>query len=331
MKQTFHYASSIDGLSPLYADAVFTADGKRKPLVAVLHGFHCTRGHVAPDCDALAARGFFCVAPDMRGHADSAGKHDCGGLQICDIVDALAEAVRRWPGEIDTANVNAVGYSGGGGNVMSLFTKFPTLLKAGAAFFGISDYALWHRTMGRPDCNATMEKALGGTPDHVPERYAARGSPVAVQNNPRTRLHVFWDAEETACPPVLNEQFVSAARSLGYTNVTPHVSKPGDPARWIHGYRSEVSDLYAADDVFAPDFHAAGPPYVLPTSGELVVCGYVVTDRFAIWLGDGLEGTARVHYSLSGGMVSVRELERSGRAELRVLHGPTIVGWRMGA
>jgi len=330
MKQTYHYASSIDGLAPLYADAVFRADGEAKPLVAVLHGFHCTRGHVGPDCEALAGRGFFCVAPDMRGHADSAGKHDCGGLQICDIADALAEAVRRWPGEIDAANVDAVGYSGGGGNVMSLFAKFPTLLNAGAAFFGISDYAAWHRSMGRPDCNATMEKALGGTPDDVPERYAARASLPAVQNNPRTRLHLFWDAEETACPPMLDEQFVCAARALGYTNVTPHLSKPGDPARWIHGYRSEVRDLYAADDIFAPDFASAGPPYVLPTTGELVVCGYIVTDRFAIWLGDGLEGTARVHYSLSGGMVSVRELERTGRAEMRVMHGPTIIGWKGG-
>ena len=170
MKETFQYASSIDGLSPLNADAIFNPDGSPKPLVAVMHGFHCTRGHVAVDCDALAARGFFCVAPDMRGHADSAGKHDCGGLQICDIVDAVAEAARRWPGEINCQNVNAVGYSGGGGNVMSLFTKFPELLNTGAAFFGISDYALWHRTSGRPDCNLTMEKALGGTPDNVPER-----------------------------------------------------------------------------------------------------------------------------------------------------------------
>jgi len=294
----------------------------------VMHGFHCTRGHVAVDCDALAARGFFCVAPDMRGHADSAGKHDCGGLQICDIVDALGAAARRWPGEIDRHNVNAVGYSGGGGNVMSLFTKFPDLLNAGAAFFGISDYALWHRTNGRPDCNATMEKALGGTPEQVPERYAARGSLAAVQNNPHTRLHVFWDAEENACPPVLDEKLVEAARSLGYDNVFPHVSKPGDPWRWIHAYRSERPELGHGDDVFSPDFLHARPPLRFGTTGELVVCGYVVTARFAIWLGDGLAGSARVTYHMSGGMVSVRVLEKSsGAGEVRVIDGPTLLGW----
>jgi len=326
-KQTFSYSSSIDGLAPLHADAVFHDDGRLKPLVAVMHGFHCTRGHVAADCAALAERGLFCVAPDMRGHADSAGCHDCGGLQICDIVDALSEAARLWPGEIDLRNINAVGYSGGGGNVMSLFTKFPDLLNTGAAFFGISDYALWHRTKGRADCNLTMEKALGGTPDEVPHRYAARGSLAAVGNNPHTRLHVFWDAEEKDCPPVLNERFVNRSRELGFSNVIPHVSKPGDAARWRHGYRTEIPELYAGDDVFSPDMQTARPRPPWPERGDLTVCGYVVTKRFAIWLGNGLAGWARICYDCRGGKTNVTVLEACGAGELRVLEGPTILRW----
>lgn len=324
-KSTLTYASRIDGLGPLHADVVFRADGRPKPLTAVLHGFHCTRGHVAADCEALARLGLFCVAPDMRGHGDSAGTHDCGALQICDLVDALREAAAAFPAECDRARINAVGYSGGGGNVYALVTKFPELLQAGASFFGISDYALWHETRGRPDCNATMERAIGGTPAEVPARYAARSALRAVGNNPHTRLHVFWDEAETACPPVLNERFLEAAQRLGYGNGVAHCSRAGDAARWHHGYRRNVADLYAGDALFTPDFLAPPQPWRLPLRGELDVCGYVVTARFAVWIGDGTAGHVRIRYDASGHAPSVEILEGEAPAALRVLPGPTLL------
>lgn len=325
---TMSYASRLDGLAPLYADAIFVPDGRPKPLVAVLHGFHCTRQHVTADCMALAERGLFCVAPDMRGHGDSAGRHDCGGLQICDIVDALCEAALAFPSEIDRRNVNAVGYSGGGGNVLSLCTKFPELLHGGASFFGMSDYALWHQTRGREDCNKTMEAALGGSPEEVPERYAARSSLRAVQNNPHTRLRLFWDTEEKDCPPILNERFLEEAQRLGYTNVHAEISRPGDPYRWHHGYRTTFPELAAGDPIFSADFLQPPMPYVLPEQGELMVCGYVVTTRFAVWLGtDGLSGWARVRYDLGDSEPGVDVLEASSDAALRVISGPTLLDW----
>lgn len=315
---TIRYASSIDGLAPLLADVIFCNDGAAKPLTAVLHGFHCTRGHVTADCIALARRGLFCVTPDMRGHGDSAGSHDCGGLQIYDIVDALAEAARQFPRDCDAGHVNAVGYSGGGGNVLSLATKFPQLLQAGASFFGISDYDLWYRTQGRVDCNRTMERALGGKPEDVPGRYAARSSLRAIGNNPHTRLHLFWDAEETACPPVLNQWLAESAARLGHTNIITHASGPGDAARWIHGYRTGVPQLEAADEIFAPDFLASRGPWPMPVRGTLDVAGYVVTSRFSAWLGDGLSGLARIHYDLSGPSPRVSLLHGADPARLRI-------------
>jgi pimeloyl-ACP methyl ester carboxylesterase len=329
-KTTIAYASRIDGLGPLHADVVFRADGRPKPLTAVIHGFHCTRGHVEADCAALAALGLFCVAPNMRGHGESAGLHDCGALQIADLVDALREAAAVFPAECDRTRINAVGYSGGGGNVFSLFTKFPELLQAGATFFGISDYALWHETRGRPDCNATMERAIGGTPAEVPARYAARSALRAVGNNPHTRLHVFWDEAETACPPVLNERFIEAAQRLGHRNVVAHRSRAGDAARWHHGYRRSVADLYAADAIFTPDFLAPPRPWRLPRRGELDVCGYVVTSRFAVWIGDGMAGHVRIGYDASGDTPRVEILDGAPPAPLRVLPGPTVLDGLLG-
>jgi pimeloyl-ACP methyl ester carboxylesterase len=325
---TFDYASHADRLSPLLADAVFIPDGLPKPMVAVLHGFQSRRQDVLPDCRALAARGLFCVTPDMRGHGDSAGEHDCGALQICDIVDALGAAAARWPQEADTANVNAVGYSGGGGNVLSLATKFPDLLDAGSSFFGVSDYAMWYRDRIRPGRNDALAQILGGTPDQVPERYAARSSLAAVTNNPHTALRLFWDADETACPPVLNESFLAAAAAAGQTNVSRQWSRPGDAARWQHGYRPDHPQLAAADAIFAPDFLRMRPPRPLPAEGELTVCGYVVTRRFAVWLGDGSSGACRIRYRCANGTVAVTPLETPLACELRVEQDPVLLSWR---
>jgi hypothetical protein len=261
----------------------------------------------------------------MRGHNESAGEHDCGGLQVCDIVDALAEAAQRWPGEVDPANVNAVGYSGGGGNVLSLATKFPDLLNVGASFFGISDYEQWHRSMGRPDCNRTMEKALGGTPDEVPERYAARSAVRAVSNNPRTRLHLFWDTEETACPPELNLAFIEASVAAGQDNVSAHVSGPDDPFRWTHGYRRDIPDLRHGDDLFVPEIAAGVRGVGLADAGELTVCGYVVTRRFAVWIGDGKAHCIRIRYRAGDAGEEVEPLDPVPPCGLRVEQGATLV------
>ena len=324
---TVIYHSSIDGTGPLYSDLIYRPDGKPKPLTAVLHGFHCTRGHVTSDCIALARRGLFCVAPDMRGHGTSAGEHDCGAHQICDIVDALGHAVFRCRHEIDRKRVNAVGYSGGGGNVLSLATKFPELLSAGASFFGISDYEIWYRTLGRPDCNQTMERALGGTPEQVPERYAARSSLHAAGNIRCASLQLFWDTEETACPPLLNKWFVDAAQRAGGDNVHACISKPGDKSRWHHGYRTDHAELADADEMFAPAFLATARTQGLPDQGTLDVCGYVVTSRFAVWLGDGKAGQARVRYDSRGSAPVVECIDGTTRDNLRVLPGPTILHW----
>ena len=325
--RTITYQSSIDGLGPLFADCIYRPDGRPKPLTAVLHGFHCTRGHVTPDGIALARRGLFCVVPDMRGHGDSAGEHDCGALQICDIVDAMGEGAAAFPGEVDRYHVNAVGYSGGGANVLSLATKFPELLSAGASFFGVSDYDIWYRTKGRTDCNRTMDRAIGGSPEQFPDRYAARSSLRAVANNPHADLRLFWDSEETSCPPLLNEWFVDAAQRLGRQNVHACVSRPGDESRWHHGYRTDHPQLAAADAIFAPAFLAPPRPWGVPARGVLDVCGYVVTTRFAVWLGDGKSGYARIRYDLTGPAPVVECVDGAARPSLRVLPGPTCLRW----
>jgi len=317
--QLLEYTSSVDGVGPLKADATFVADGRRKPLLVIMHGYSQGRSAVSADAMSLARRGVFALAPDMRGRGDSAGDWDSGGLDVHDILDAVLAAVRRWPREIDAANLNIVGYSGGGGNAIACMARFPDLFRNYVSFFGISDYAAWFRSGGRPDCNKLMQAALGGGPDDVPDAYLARNMIPAAANCRAGALWFFWDEDEKQCPPGPVEAFVRAYRSAGLRRAAVHVSRRGDTHRWIHGSRTDHPGLAAADDVYMPSVQARGQrPPRMPSRGRLVVPGYVVTRWFQVWVEDGRRGQVTVAYSVRNGKASVRVVANPGGYRVRV-------------
>jgi hypothetical protein len=137
---------------------------------------------------------------------------------------------------------------------------------------------------------------------------------------------LFWDAQEKDCPPVLHERFLEASRQAGGTNVTAHVSQTTDAHRWLHGYRNQVRDLHAADDLFLPDVFTRRPPAKLSARGELEVAGYVVTNEMEVWLGDGLSGHERVRYSLDADQPKASVIGES-KSALRVAANPSILRW----
>ncbi len=229
--ETFQYVSTVDRTGPLIADAFYQPDGKRKPVLAVMHGFSGDRTAVTADAKQLAARGVFAVAPDMRGRGKSAGKFDSGGLDTHDIVDAIREVIRKYPAEVDPTRISVVGYSGGGGNAVFCGVRFPDMFQCCISFFGVVDYGGWHRSKGRPDCNMKMEAALGGPPDQLPHIYAARNAIPAATNARGTRFHFFWDEEEVMCPADMIEAFVEARRLAGLRNTHTHISRKLDAVR----------------------------------------------------------------------------------------------------
>jgi pimeloyl-ACP methyl ester carboxylesterase len=316
------YRSSVDDTSPLHADVAFQPGTGRKPVLLVMHGYTGTRKHVTADLKQLAPKGLFVVAPDMRGCGDSAGKWDSGGLDVHDILDAARAALERWPEETDSARVSVLGYSGGGGNAMSCAVRFPDFFSACVSFFGISDYAEWHRSRSRADMMRRLEGALGGSPEVVPDQYTARNANAAAGNVLVGRMHLFWDVEERNCPPKMVEEFVRNHHLAGGRRVEAHISRPGDPARWRHGYRSGIDDLAKADDVFLPSVTRVVEGGVeLPKKGRLVVPGYLVTRRFSVWVEDGTRGAVTVEYDQSGNAVRVDVVENRGDWKVRIGRG----------
>jgi len=305
-KQEFEFSSSVDGVGPLYGDASFLPSGGRRPVIVVMHGYGDDRLYVAADVERLAGKGLFAVSIDMRGRGKSAGQRDSAAVEIADIVDGVRRAVELFPDHADATNLNILGYSGGGGNALSAVTKFPGLFRMAISFFGISDYAMWYRSEALPDCNATMLKDIGGTPDEVPDAWQARNSLWAAGNAAWTEVHLFWDEEETGCPPELNTSFAKACEGLSPGKCVVHESKKGDPARWHHGYTTDWPELIEAEELFVPQMLAGSvPQFELPPCGHLAVAGFVVTSHFLVWVGDGRSGVAEIEYALSEGECAV--------------------------
>ncbi|WP_020468528.1 alpha/beta hydrolase family protein [Zavarzinella formosa] len=297
-KELLTYASSIDDTKPLLADVEYIPDGKKKPLLVVMHGYRGSRKAVALDVKELAPRGVFAIAPDMRGCGDSGGKWDSGGLDVHDILDAVLAAMKKYPQEIDVKNLNIVGYSGGGGNAIACMVRFPDLFRNYISFFGISDYGGWHASKGRVDCNEWMEKALGGPPAKLPELYESRNAIPAAANVGPGKLHFVWDEKETMCPANMIEEFIINCKNAGKKEIVTNVSKATDQVRWVHNYRTGNRDLTKADELFLPDVlsRPAETPLRLPAKGKLFVPGYVVTRNFQVWVEDGTRGSVTVEY-----------------------------------
>jgi pimeloyl-ACP methyl ester carboxylesterase len=296
------YSSTADGTGPLYATAVFVPDGIRKPVLAVLHGFgdvtndtSYSANALMPDLQPYAQLGLFCIAPDMRGHGKSAGKHDASGLDVHDILDGIQAAIAQHPTEADARNINFVGGSGGGGNCFAAFVRFPDTFHVMAEFYGISDYGEWARLTPH---RVQMALALGGTPKEKPLDYAARNFIQAAGNNRKTRLHMYWDESETVCPAVLDDRFLEAYLFAGGTNAVAHISRDGDPVRFWHGPLSPR--LYGGHaDQLVPEMKTPVSDLSLPRRGTLTVCGYLVCRQFKVYVEDGTRGVVKIAYDVS--------------------------------
>ncbi|MEI6422900.1 MAG: alpha/beta hydrolase, partial [Lentisphaerota bacterium] len=311
------YASTVDGTKPLYANVCYIKDEKPKPLIAVIHGLAGDRTNVNKDIRDFASQGLFAIAPDMRGRGRSAGKWDCGGLDVHDIVDAIFAAIAKFPSEIDTENINIVGYSGGGGNCFSIFVRFPDLFHVVAPFFGIADYGMWYKLRGET-YGSCMDKAIGGAPAQFPQHYAARNSCLAAGNNHVSKLHVFWDEAESACPTIMNENFLKAYHSAGLSNATSHISRVTDSVRWIHGHRADKPMLEKADDLIVNEIRAPVPDLTLPRKGTLTVCSYLVSRQFQVFIEDGQRGVVKIEYDLTGKEPEITVKENPDNLQVKV-------------
>lgn len=328
--QIYAYTSSIsqDGNGPLNVVCELNYDDAQTnaPMAVMMHGYSQDMTAFRANAQRLRDRGFFAISVAMRGRNGSDGARDSGGLEVYDIYDAIESVKTAFPTLVNTNIVYMTGYSGGGGNTMSMLARFPDYFNAGAAFFGMSDYG-YHGTngwyyLGGTGYRVTMNADIGdrlNADTNILDRYHARAANLAAMNNPYSEIHLFVNNNETICPPPHSQTYYSnavARESFAgeFTNITVHigngslyqdfdndsVNDANELQYWPH--QALTADQQDAGELWFINRLLAGqiPRPVLNSSDLLFVAGFVKTRVFECWVGDGQEGAAELDYTLSG-------------------------------
>jgi len=249
----------------------------------------------------------FLICVNFRGKGSSGGSRDVGAKELHDIYDCLQDALTTYSSVVDSSNVSAVGYSGGGGNVLSLVTKFPHILGIAVNHFGISDYGYdetdgWYQntTSSKTD----LEAFVGDTPSNVPNKYRARMSVAGVKNNTNTRVRLFHDEQDGTVLVAHSDNWKTEADNIGYTNYVLSKTGSGDDPRWTHGIpnlSSAGEDNIQTEDIWLPEIYSKNYlPQNTPDSGDIFVLGYIMTDKFKVEIRDLESDTLNGSYDFSG-------------------------------
>ena len=333
----YQYQSTVstdnDGALDLNVELNYDDAVSGTPIAVVMHGYSSTTSifsRYRANAQRLRDAGFFVLTVAMRGRESSDGTRDSGGMEIHDIYDAV-EAVKAdasYASLVDSDTVYLTGYSGGGGNVMSAVTKMPDYFTAASAFFGMSDYGHndttgWYNNGAGSSHQDIMRTDIGDPTSGdslVADRYQARASNLASKNNPYTEIHLFVNDDETTCPvnhstSYRDNAIAEEAYAGEFDNITVHVGDhtgntyedfdndgvddPEEQQNWPHTAPSadqqDAAEAWFLDRLL--DGSIAQPE--LNASDELFVAGYVKTNPFELWLGDGQNAAGDLTYSLS--------------------------------
>ena len=302
------YPSSQEPTLRLFAR--FSCQTPTGRLLVKMHGWHgqVKTSHSDNIPDPID-RGYFAIAPEMRGRGDATGNPDCNGWELQDVIDAVAFARRHYGDRIaDPRLVYLSGGSGGGGNVFSLLGKFPDTFAAARATSGISDFAVWHAFDRKGEFRDELEGSwpqnprrwkawIGGTPETNPEGYRSRGGLTTV-GNLLTPTLVFHGSADVRVPALHARAWVGAAHGLGKGALVTYHEFPGVGDHRDH-FAHETSAQQAQRIKAGVDFlarYSAAPQ--LPSTGRAVVAGYLKTSKFEVIL-DSIDRVAQLEYDLA--------------------------------
>lgn len=331
-------SSDANGPLDLKAGVIWDDSITNAPIAVVMHSYssNTTFSNFFPNADRLRDQGFMAILVAMRQRDGSDGVRDSGGLEIYDIFDAV-EAVKADPAYAGAFNPDITyitGYSGGGGNTMSALTKFPDYWNAGAAFVGMSDYGFdpvdsWYFD-GAGSRTSILNADIGDRTTNDPaiiDEYHARASNLASKNNPYAETYLFSNEAETISPiwndityrdnAVAAESFPGEFDNIRFINGRSGVEYegPGQPADWVdwnnngtqesfelqnYPHSSSLTVQERGEAWFLDDLKAGNLPHpVLNDADELFVAGWVRTNPFQLFLGDGQNAAGDLSYSMS--------------------------------
>jgi hypothetical protein len=333
LREYLEYPSRSDPTLKLYAQ--FRCATPKGVLLVKMHGWH---GAVkVAHTDNIAnpiERGYFVVEPEMRGRGEATGTPDCNGWELQDVIDAVEFAKIRYSDRIESPQIVLLwGGSGGGGNAYGLVGKFPDYFSAAIMESGMSDYGLWHTFDRKGEFRDEMEgvdgkdpkgrKAwIGGSPESNAEAYRSRGGLTTV-GNLLTPSMIFHGSEDVRVPAMHARLWAGAALGQGRGSLVAYHEMPGVGDNRLHNANETKAQQAARLRAAEAFLRAHREPPTLPSSGSMVVAGYVKTARFEVIL-DSIDRVGQVDYDLAAGTFKV-SAATAKHATLRVRQAD---GWQ---
>jgi acetyl esterase/lipase len=194
------------------------------PVAVVIHGgfwrAKYNLDHIGHLCAALTSDGIATWSVEYRRLGDEGGGWPNTMLDVGAATDHLRESADEY--NLDLGRVAAVGHSAGGHlaawvasrhrvpKASELYMPSPLPLVATIPLAGVVDLrTAWEMLLS----NNVTQDLMGGTPDEVPERYAA-ASPVELLPIGTKQILIHGTADPNV-PHTLSEIYVAHARELG--------------------------------------------------------------------------------------------------------------------
>lgn len=273
----FTYSSTIDSYTDLYAKYCYDAGYTNLPIRVLLHGWSQDTTDISTsemNAVALASRCFVLVV-GMRGRDGASGSRDASARELYDIYDAIQYVKTNFSTLINPENVIMSGYSGGGGNTLGFCCKFPDLPVMAVDYCGISDYAYG---VNNWDENSSYDTGIEIGSDAAYARYAV----YAITNYECLSypLIIYHGSDDTTVLPNQSTMINAAFAGEEYTEIAGYGH--------ITFFRNEDDYKNRAINIRKES---------IGTSGTFKILGYIKTELFEIWLGDGDEEVADLSYN----------------------------------
>jgi pimeloyl-ACP methyl ester carboxylesterase len=317
--------SSIDAVTSLYGRIAYNPQLANQPILILMAGWSQSATDIE---DAAYLRfmgyGFFVVGVGMRGRDGASGSRDASARELYDIYDVLTYIRSEFSWNVSQSKASIVGYSGGGGNVVALSSKFPDTFSTYVTFFGITDYGNdatfgWYQQ--EPTRQADLVSSIGDTPTNIPNEYLSRKHLVSASNC-AGKIYIFHDESDTQVEFNHSSRLKDELDADGFTNYVYDTTNSGDAVRWTHNLPNGSASIIQAETIFKND--CKNSITSIADSGTLTISGYLITSKFTIWLGngtsaqDGKNRSATLVYNVSSNSYTLTPTLVGGATDMTV-------------
>ena len=217
-----------------------TEPGKRHPLIVYLHGRggdHQEQWRMKEFTQfrkRAAKRGYFVLCPHLGTD------HWMNARARRVLTELLDKTLKNYPLDKERVHMMGMSMGGGGSLIYTMYNKGH--VRSVCNIFGVTDYTQFLNDS--PQYKPSMSKALGGTPETVPDVYKAQTAMAHLDAFAKVPVLVLHGDGDIVVPVHHSRQFVNAMKTRGYKVVYKEVPGGRHLSSFIQGFEDQILDFF---------------------------------------------------------------------------------------